>query len=360
MLKLFRTASVEGGAALERYSFDRWAVLAGLRFLLSMIVFIGHMATALPHWFVLAHLNGYAAIFGFFAISGYSISSSLERAPQGYADRRFWRIYPVYLVSLVTACVPFALFGPLFTGFAGPVQGPSTIWPFLGNALMLQCVAVFPLFTDSPMWSLGAECTYYALAPTFRRLGTRTLLCLFGVSLGLCIAATLRHPLIMATIRFGLPALLLLWAWLAGFIYNRCESRPWASYLLWVPGLCLLPLDGFMSGQFGCLTIMGAALGLQYACRIPLSEQAARVWTYFGELSYPVYLLHMPVALLTYHFLTHGQPANPADWWRQFPVVFVCVLGAAVAVYHGVDKPCRAYARRRYGPAAKPLAQASA
>ena len=40
--------------------YNQWAVLAGLRFILAMIVFFGHMSPALPHWFVLTQLNAYA------------------------------------------------------------------------------------------------------------------------------------------------------------------------------------------------------------------------------------------------------------------------------------------------------------
>ena len=96
-----------------------------------------------------------------------------------------------------------------------------------------------------------------------------------------------------------------------------------------------------------CLTMI-------YSPQCRLSPRAARLLNYGGDVSYPLYLCHMPTLVLL--SLTWGNFLNlhPESLLAQ---IFSLV---AVFVYHAVDAPMRRYARRRRVPRVlaqpKPLA----
>ena len=164
--------------APARRSDARWAVLAGLRLALAMVVVSGHLG-----WFVgaampaalrfLVSLGGTAAVLGFLVVSGYSIGHSLERRPAGFYRRRLVRIYPLYAVAVAVSVVPFVATG--VDRWAGPgglgVPRP-TAGTVVGNLLLLQNVACRPLGMDPPLWTLGIEAALYVLAPWLRRWPT--------------------------------------------------------------------------------------------------------------------------------------------------------------------------------------------
>jgi hypothetical protein len=60
---------------------SRWALLAGTRFVLAMVVLVGHMSMFNPvgHWWTRfgVYLDQTSAVFGFLLISGYSIAASI-------------------------------------------------------------------------------------------------------------------------------------------------------------------------------------------------------------------------------------------------------------------------------------------
>ena len=83
---------------------DQWALLAGLRFFLSMTVILGHCAllinTDKTGIFGAGLLNPGSAVFGFFILSGYSIAASLDRDVSDFYRRRIVRIWPLYIATL--------------------------------------------------------------------------------------------------------------------------------------------------------------------------------------------------------------------------------------------------------------------
>jgi len=85
-----------------------WEILAGLRFFLAWIVACGHLNhDFLPkdHAFFqfFSLFGGKAAVIGFLLVSGYSISASLHKKTEGFYQRRFLRIYPLYFFAVILA-----------------------------------------------------------------------------------------------------------------------------------------------------------------------------------------------------------------------------------------------------------------
>src|ERR1700728_3629007 len=87
----------------EDYTESSWAALALARFILSIIVFFGHLVyfSHLPYALLWVHmLGGKAAVLGFFLISGVSVGHSYSQRATHYFKRRFLRIYPLYFWSV--------------------------------------------------------------------------------------------------------------------------------------------------------------------------------------------------------------------------------------------------------------------
>ncbi len=78
-----------------------------MRFLLAAVIVLFHLValSAVPALHPLRFADGGAAVLGFFAISGYVVTSSLERSRSLalYAERRARRIVPVY-VAVFLVC----------------------------------------------------------------------------------------------------------------------------------------------------------------------------------------------------------------------------------------------------------------
>jgi peptidoglycan/LPS O-acetylase OafA/YrhL len=98
--------------------------------------------------------GGNQAVICFFVISGFSIGASVERRHEHFYERRFWRIYPVYLTCFALACVPFAIFGPAIASRngMGDTELPLGRWwaaSFLLNAIALPNIITPALATFS-------------------------------------------------------------------------------------------------------------------------------------------------------------------------------------------------------------------
>lgn len=133
---------------------------------------------------------GHEAVVVFFVLSGFWISSSIDRrqhSPQvwtNYGIDRMARLYVVLVPALMaTLCWDLAgihaLHSPIYTGTFGPhslqmdVAHELGISQFLGNLVFLQTIAVSTFGSNGPLWSLANEFWYYIAYPALFLLFTR-------------------------------------------------------------------------------------------------------------------------------------------------------------------------------------------
>ncbi len=281
----------------------RWAVLGGLRFVLAVVVVSGHLIWFAPGGWAarVSDLGGTAAVLGFLVVSGYSIGHSLDRRPAGFYRRRAWRIYPLYAAAVVYAVVPFGL----GTGrLGGPGTGVTVPRPtaaeVAGNLALLQGVACRPVASDLPVWTLGIEAVCYVAAPRLRRWRTGRLVGLTAVSAG----AFAAYPWLgwghYGTLLWGRPVLLFAWAWVGGFLLHRADGRPSWGVALAVLGCVLLTVNRAYGTAYTVHTFVGSVAVVTAARRVPVGPAAGRVLNHLGDLSYPLYLFHLPTLLLAY------------------------------------------------------------
>jgi peptidoglycan/LPS O-acetylase OafA/YrhL len=284
---------------------------------------VGHPAV---HYQVLAFATGFAhqAVVVFFLISGWLVGGSLlnKLAAAGSAATTTaadgdspWRVYAIdRLTRLWTVLVPalgLMLLVGILTGAVNPARtdvstaNDYSATAFFGNLLGLQTMAVDNYGGNYALWSLANETWYYIEFPLLliaftspsrtRRLGVVAVLLLLGT--------TLRLPI---TVYFVL--------WLLGAAFSRIRidcGRGTRTALLTVAAGCSiyfrlrgsnddLSLESFPQDLVTSLPLLVFLSTLQAprAVRSSPMRLVARLSRFLSELSFTLYVTHIPVIKL--------------------------------------------------------------
>jgi peptidoglycan/LPS O-acetylase OafA/YrhL len=318
----------------EKSADNIWHVLGLVRFVLASIVVLTHFErmTPLPaamRW--VPSCGAFAAVLGFFVISGYSIAHSITTKPQGYLRRRIIRIYPAYVVGNILAIIPFVIFGPAIIAGNLLRESPHSIWPFIGNIFLLQGWLCKPLETNLPLWSLSIEMCFYLLAPIFTRLSSAVLAGLIGLSVAVYWIYPYFSSDTFSKTLFGVGSAGLLWPWLAGFLCYRHRG------VVYNP-LCLIVLGAFLISHLdeshapGSIALFASTILLvTQGHLIPFTKFFAALAQWLGDISYPLYVVHYPVLVII-----SAQFHNPPALF-----IFEAIIMVACATYYLVDLPIR-------------------
>lgn len=290
------------------------------------------------------------AVFLFFAISGYLLTSSLQRHPSllRYLRHRVLRIYPAYLVCLL-ACV--LVLGAWFTTWplADYFRAPET-WEHLRHNLKPTSFRwylpgvfesnPYPGVVNGSLWSLGLEVRWYFWLGVLAALGLVRRRLAFTVVVGVWLGYTAWQTLEGVPDPLGYRALsqtFLLGAMAAQWGHHLRPSHTWALVAL---GLLWLG----RAGDWLNLAVPMAAvlLTLWGAYRIP-----ALRWRGDRDYSYGIFLYGFP-----------AQQAAMAIWPTLSPmglcvVSTLLVLPCAVASWHWVERPALRWKRRASTTAAE-------
>lgn len=278
---------------LYNTSTSRWQILSLARFILSLIVIIGHIASFITvgkGWPSIGlWLNQGSAVFGFLVISGYSIAASLDSSERNFIARRIVRIYPTYLLSLMFAALVGAMMQTSVTFPDGTVISKPTWQQFVVMIVMLQTFVAGPVSTNGVLWSLAVEWWNYMFAPFIKNLRTPILLILLASSLAYNV---LSQPYNAAILMWGKSFFCISWYWLVGFIYYRHRRTPVGYAILFIP-----LLFAYSSGTpVGRAVIIGfSAVALCDEVQIPIKYKSISGW--LGDISYPIYAFHFPVMI---------------------------------------------------------------
>ena len=140
-------------------------MLAGLRFFFAMWVLFDHTYVSVRRTRAMPVFSksGLMAVMCFFVISGFSIHHSITVAPQGYGQRRFWRIFPINALAVGIGWFAWSVLN-LSGGYGTPQVAP-TAWDFIGCLLFLEVVLPVMIEFLYPAWSLSVECRSHICAP---------------------------------------------------------------------------------------------------------------------------------------------------------------------------------------------------
>lgn len=319
--------------------------------------------------------KGYLGVDLFFVLSGFILSHVYLRR---FADGRFhygsflWarlsRIYPVHLVTLAATILIWLVAMKMGATFSPAAFDPAVLPQHL---LMIHAWGTTPMVQwNFPSWSISAEWFAYLTFPVAATL----------------VLAFRRRPMIGVAVAMGLFAVMALTAAALGLPLPEI-TRLGAIRI--VPGF-LTGAALYGLGQRIALPRAGALAGLGVATAWIVLASSFRapdlaIWpafallilslaetskmeprgalgnaplVYLGEVSYAVYMTHLPVDIAYFHALDRIAPdlAGPAAW-LAWAGVFGATLLASIAVYHLVERPARAWMRAhdpfsRVGPPA--------
>ena len=324
-----------------------------------------------PAWFHSFLLYVFAAgvywVIGFFVISGYCIQLSVERQIDGqafplrhYLLARLSRILPLYYLALLLAVVVERLM----------VTARPTCWPrgVSLSGLIAQLFIVQNLTCTygcfAPSWSITNEMFYYlfygAIVCVALRLGIRPT----SLGIGLCLLLALvldwvyffeyrtgyvRSPGLL----FGLGII-----WFQGALVAEHRERIRNSRgarmasVLWP--LVLMLAMAMWHSQAIHLQVVYLVLGVAFTLmlmRFVATEsrdgqaaergRATAIIRLVGLASYPTYLFHGPIVMLTASLILRWNVVN--DWRLTWLILTSMGIGSGLLLGHLAERPIMAW-----------------
>ena len=347
------------GRASQIQPADPWSKLAALRFVLASIVAFNHLAEMMPIgvFSVIPMLGTFEAILGFLLVSGYSIGVSYRKEPTHFLWRRIKRIYPVYLASLVLMGIV------LYSG--SHVLPAASEWAI--NLLFLNQLLVSTSIVG-PAWSLSLEFWLYCLTPllftlsdkSIKRLAVASFIAFCAYTCG----RTLFHWTYFSGTAFGLNLLLLAFIWLSGLRLarnievggsGRIMRSIVAMFAIYIAlSIAIQAGYRFKHGEMAqffqidlvplilrICTLAAVAFLFRNILRQGPGGKPSAWMRMLGDVSFPLYMLHIPV----FELLKRTAIESPA-------LYFATAFGASVVAYKALDL----YSQRRHAPRKMPVA----
>jgi len=314
-----------------------WPALAGVRFLLAFAVVYVHWAAMLRPGALTTIVVGigHVSVNAFLIISGFSIRHSYMKEPAGFYRRRLLRLLPISTMCLLVSALPWLIWGfqiPV-PGDPGPV--PDRNWSgavtMLATLFMLNGVVgvVYPGL--GPSVTMAVEILLYLGVPLYAKSERRPWILWLAIAISFTIYYT----------RWGTPCIGIPGAinyggfWLLGWQFHRFGNRPIVRTIM----LLILPTTILSVYWPNSLRIAGLVaivpLCLCHMDQIRLSSaRINRGLIYLGDLSFPLYLVHIPLTLAF------------GNIYAPFWLVFAISASAAVIILR-FDPICRAWLERK-------------
>lgn len=300
--------------------------------------------------------KGYLAVDLFFILSGIVLCLVYKdqlRTGQFdikcFALKRFARLYPVHLVTLILAALILSL-GPLL-GFR------CRALPYdLGQMALLHLTLTHAWgLTETgglnyPSWSVSAEAFAYLLFPILGFLVLKTnlaigwslaFLALYIIGIEWYWPATLRtetDTLAFTRMESDFGALRILPEFILGIALAKDLDKIRLGGF-WILGGVVLIATGLIA-NFDAITLLGFAV-LLAGCAIT-NPRTGWVSQKLGEISYSIYMIHALVQIVGFKLIetTFGYDDSTVPVAYLLPMVGLTVL-CATALHYGCERPAR-------------------
>lgn len=325
-------------------NFDLIRLVAALQVLIEHALTHLHLTWLAPLSLALDFFPGVPI---FFAVSGFLISMSWERAPSlgQYIRNRILRIYPGLWVCLLVSVLIFVSAG------VRPPPGPALLLWVIAQLTFVQFYN--PPFLRSfgvgvlngSLWTIAVEVQFYLALPLLafvvkrRRFGWSILTAL---SCGAMIVARqyMQNQQTVSQKIVGVTLVPYLFFFLAGVIARLLyEQRPelfrgralywFGAYLAWIGVQAWLGLPGSTGNTLSVVTIVALAM-LVVSCAFTAPVLSSRLLR-GNDISYGVYIYHMPLINLLLFLRIGGV--------QGLLLAIGATLVAAIASWRFVERP---------------------
>ncbi|WP_158703147.1 acyltransferase family protein [Pseudomonas chlororaphis] len=295
------------------------------------------------------------AVLGFIVLSGYCIHRNGLRSHHdglfSYAIRRFFRIYPVFLIAALFGFLMFYIASKINPGSVTSVSGTAEL--SLNNMLrkLLTTEVIYPLDYypsiqgNGPLQTVAAEMWLYAVYPlallVIGKLSDRS----WWVMVVACWAASVAINSLIPEWRgwsFNASLIGFIPYWWLGLKFTDQDFSRFMNRIVVLPAIAWLLITLFEKdlqqyGQFFaavrqlmfalCFASLISILDKKHSAPInPLSA--------VGSAGYSIYAFHAPIV---YVMVLCGAP-----WW----LIGLTAVAAGVAAFHLIEKPLIAIGKR--------------
>lgn len=323
--------------------------------------------------------HGYLAVDFFFMLSGYVMAHAYDdrwhqMTLKDFFKRRLIRLHPMIIAGMTIGAICF-YFG---ASEIFPKIAQTTIWQLLLVLAIGYTLIPVPLSMDirgwnemhplnGPAWSLFLE----YIANILHALILRKLSKLVLFSLVLIAAAALVHLAVTsptgdiiggwsiepAQLRIGFTRLL--FPYMAGMLLRRAIKVAGGKLTFLLSSLLLILVLSFprvgghehlwMNGLYDSLTVILIFPIIIYLGAIGdvKSALAEKVCTFLGDVSYPVYIIHYPVAYVFYAWVVNNQiPMAKGVWIGS--VIMLLTIALAYVLLKVYDAPVRKWLSTKF------------
>jgi peptidoglycan/LPS O-acetylase OafA/YrhL len=307
---------------------QRIGVINALRAFAAIFVAWGHFVSGQGKYLALSGKYGYLGVHIFFVISGFVIPWSLYRSRYALRDysrfllKRNVRLYPPYLASIaVTILATNLVMAPVFH----LPQLTVTARDLLAHLGYLNDI-IHVHWVNVAYWTLAIEFQWYLLVGLmFPLLATRSKLARFAGIAGMMAAYFVAGN--DRLIFHSLPIFLV-----GVFVFQYRVGLTVLREMLGLIAVMVLAMIGPIGWIVACVSVTTAMLIAFSAFQSPTIERV-------GDVSYSLYLLHLPVGLTLIGCLSHWLPYS-GSYMVVLDVVGLAASGlAAWIMYQFIEKP---------------------
>ena len=350
--------------------------LEALRGICAVLVVLYHVEFASPlnHNVVVRH--GWLFVDFFFVLSGFVIALIHVRAPAGwnaakrFLTRRFFRLYPLHLASVLFVAALLAVRVGLHPASATTLGIDTQFrWLFLANLAMVHAWG----FTDRsvlnvPSWSISTEWVAYLITAAIFGLTARPRWRVAGLAaiglVALLILASAGGPVMDGPLLYRVPRCLYGFALGAAvFALTRCSPVRGSGPALLVQLIAIAGIVTLLTvleraprlelgfPPLAALLVIGAVADHDSPLFRLLTTAPAQL---LGRLSYSIYLVHLPI-LMVANFVAERLVGITPDGHAAFSpplavLATVAVLGSIIlvslATHRWIEVPWREHGRR--------------
>jgi peptidoglycan/LPS O-acetylase OafA/YrhL len=289
---------------------------------------------------------GHYGVELFFIISGFVILMTIERrrTVRSFVASRVTRLMPAFLAALVLASVLLILW-PLPQPFARP-----TLWQFIANLTMAPMLFGQDVI-DLPYWTLTYELVFYAYMALLLRLGM--LRSVEWTGLGLIAVGLLFRAVVDVEHHHRTSIVLLAYYsnfFLIGICLYRIITRQ-ARPITYIALVLAIAMSGLGGGEraFNAPGWLYLPLTLAFTALVWHATQRPGRWLtwppliFLGQISYPLYLVHVVVGFETIRF-------GIAEGWGTLAGVIAAAavsIALATLLHYMVELPGERWSRSK-------------